>query len=398
LGRPKKEKPNHGKYFEVKKTIGHKMNGDPIRKSFYSETSRSDADKQGKDWIVAQKVAEQAGEAFIGKEYTFSEWAKKWLEIYKKPNVDINTYKLSYEQSVNNHLIPFFGKAKMNNIQEINVKEFFDLKSFLSESVLKKLHMCLWGIFESGIENDICRKNPVKRVHVKSKRAKNVKHVYSETQIQKVKELAKNKIPEAYMILCSGVRRGEVLGFKWTDFHKDKKYISVSRALADIQDKAHRDDPENAAHGIKENPPKWNSFRDIPLSDECVAFIDGLPKNGEYIFPQKSGKPQSPNTWSGKLKRFMVEIHSNNPDIPILSPHELRHTFGTSLRRHGVDIYTIQKVMGHKSVEMTANIYVKNELDSLRRGLKLGASVVQVSYRRKYRAKRNKKEATQDTK
>ena len=32
-------------------------------------------------------------------------------------------------------------------------------------------------------------------------------------------------------------------------------------------------------------------------------------------------------------------------DIPRLTAHELRHTYGTYLRRHGVDIYTIQKYL-----------------------------------------------------
>ena len=34
--------------------------------------------------------------------------------------------------------------------------------------------------------------------------------------------------------------------------------------------------------------------------------------------------------------------------------HELRHTHGTYLRRHGVDIYSIAKILGHKDVEVTA--------------------------------------------
>lgn len=39
--------------------------------------------------------------------------------------------------------------------------------------------------------------------------------------------------------------------------------------------------------------------------------------------------------------------------IPILTPHELRHTYGTLLRENGVDIYTIQKVMGHSDISVT---------------------------------------------
>ena len=377
MGRPKKEKPNHGKYFEVKKTVGHKLNGDPVRKSFYSPTSKDDAREQAKKWMVEKEVSERTGEAFIEKDIAFAEWAKKWLEVYKKPNVDGNTYHLTYEQNVNNHLIPYFGKADIKSIKPIDVQEFFDKNSHFSNSVLKKLHMCLNGIFETAIENDVCRKNPARHIKVKSERKKNTKHVYSDEQIQKVKIYFKLRMPEIYVTLCTGVRRGELLGFEWSDFNVTKKCISVNRALADIQNGVKKTENlqiENlVAPGIKENPPKWNSYRTIPLDDDCIALIESLPHNGKYIFARKNGLPQSPNTWSRKLKQHMIEMHNANPDIPVLSPHELRHTFGTALRRRGVDIYTIQKIMGHKDINMTSEIYVHNELDILRKdmGLKI---------------------------
>lgn len=77
MGRPKKEKPNHGNLYEIKITVGHKLNGDPIRKSFYSPTSKDDARKQAKQWQVKKAVSECTGKVFIEKDMTFAEWAKK---------------------------------------------------------------------------------------------------------------------------------------------------------------------------------------------------------------------------------------------------------------------------------------------------------------------------------
>jgi integrase len=383
MGRPKKEKPNHGKLYEVKVTVGHNLHGEPIRKSFYSRISKEDARQRAEKWKIEKAIAEQTGQTFIDKDTTFAEWAKKWLEVYKKPNVDENTYHLTYEQNVNNHLIPFFGKADMKAIKPIDIQEFFDSLSGFSDSVLKKLHMCLNGIFESAIENDICNKNPVRHIKAKSTRKKNTKHVYSEQQIEKVKMYCKSRMPEVFVLLSSGLRRGELLGLKWSDFDKDEKCITVNRALADIQSRHTKESDHVVAPGIKENPPKWNSYRTIPIDNECADLIDSLPRNGEYIFSNNDGKPQSPNTWSQKLKRFMTKMNKEYPDIPILSAHELRHTYGTMLRRRGVDIYTIQKIMGHKDIKMTSEIYVHNELETLRKGLKLGTNVVQVSYEQK---------------
>ena len=67
----------------------------------------------------------------------------------------------------------------------------------------------------------------------------------------------------------------------------------------------------------------------------------------------------------------MANIQKEYPDIPSLTAHELRHTYGTQLRRKGVDIYTIQKVLGHKDINVTSEIYVHNELEALRKALNL---------------------------
>ncbi len=69
-------------------------------------------------------------------------------------------------------------------------------------------------------------------------------------------------------------------------------------------------------------------------------------------------------------KKFMTEM-SHILKIPYLTPHELRHTFGSVLYERGVDIYTISKVMGHADISITAKVYVHSTAESLRKGLKL---------------------------
>ena len=69
MGRPKKEKPNHATgMYEVKVTIGHTFDGKPIRKSFYSSTSKAAAKAKAEDYKINQAVSKQTGEAIISKE------------------------------------------------------------------------------------------------------------------------------------------------------------------------------------------------------------------------------------------------------------------------------------------------------------------------------------------
>ena len=61
-------------------------------------------------------------------------------------------------------------------------------------------------------------------------------------------------------------------------------------------------------------------------------------------------------------KRFASRL----PEQLRVTSHELRHSYGSQLWRHGVDIYTIQKLLGHKNIEITAQIYVHADTESLR--------------------------------
>jgi len=199
-------------------------------------------------------------------------------------------------------------------------------------------------------------KNPAKGITPVSQIAKRDKRVFTKEEIEKVINAAQFAMPEIVILLETGLRRGELLGLKWTDIDFINKTISVNRSMA-----------RKSGGGTEEHPPKWNSYRMNPLSEKSEQILKRIKRNGEFVFPKEDGSAQYPDEWSKKEQRFMKSLSAN---IPWLTPHELRHTYGTNLRRNGVDIYTIQKLMGHKDVNITSQTYVKNEVETLRDSLK----------------------------
>lgn len=120
--------------------------------------------------------------------------------------------------------------------------------------------------------------------------------------------------------------------------------------------------------GLKTNPPKRESYRTIPIDDTLLERLT-MPysvKVSLYVYPNPKGAVQSPVVFSCNLARHMDKLP---PDITRLTVHEMRHTYGTALRRRGVDIYTIQKIMGHKDIKMTSELYVHNEAEELKKAL-----------------------------
>lgn len=216
MGRPKKEKPNHATgMYEVKVTVGHTFDGKPIRKSFYSSISKEAAKAKAEQYKINQAVYEQTGENIIEPTaITFETWANKWLESYKKNTVKEQTYLFTYKSNVEKYLIPYFKKARLTNIKQIDIQKYFNTvknpinDSPLSHSVLDKHKMILKSIFDAAIDNDLCYKNPVKNIKYPHVSEKEDKHVYSRKQKEDVIAYSKkqNRL-DIIILLETGLRR-----------------------------------------------------------------------------------------------------------------------------------------------------------------------------------------------
>lgn len=356
MARPKAPTPNRkDNRFEVKVTDGRAFDGTLKRKSFYSTKSLADAKRRADEYRAQKAAATLAGISFVGGSCPFDEFATKWLNTYKKPFVDENTFRTTYHGIVVGHLIPYFGSQPMDRIYAIDIQNLYAQYENSSHSLISKIKLCLRGIFDAGIENHVCSTNPAKSKLVSAQMGKvGEKDVYSQEEIEQVEKYFMCSFPDIVLLLNTGMRRGELLGCRRSDISLKNRSLNVQRSIADVA----------GGDRVKVNSPKWKSYRTIPLNDMAIRAIMHIPNNGEILLPTKEGKYQSPNSWSRKFHRHMKQMHEDI-GVKILHPHELRHTYGTELRRRNIDIYTIQKILGHKDVNLTAGTYVKNEFDIL---------------------------------
>lgn len=365
MGRPKKEAPNRndGRY-EVKVTVGKDFNGKLIRKSFYSYISKADAMAQAEQYKINKAVHDITGEAPEAPVTAFSTWATKWLETYKKGTVKEHTYLFTYKSNVEKYLIPFFGKAHLADIKQIDVQRYFntvkkDNGEPLAKATLDMQKMILKSIFEAAIDNDLCYKNPVKNITYQKVSDKAEKHVWTKEQAQIAEKYCKYCLRlDIVVYLNTGIRRSELIGLKWSDIDFDNNTMHIQRAIVQTKGKV-----------VIDKPKSKTSDRYIPFSEDFGNYLKRFRNDNEYVLGTNGY--MNPGTYSSKyFPQFMKEL-SEMTGVPELTPHELRHTYGTIKREEGVDIYTIQRVMGHSDISVTASIYVHNDLEVLRRQLKL---------------------------
>jgi len=99
---------------------------------------------------------------------------------------------------------------------------------------------------------------------------------------------------------------------------------------------------------------KGNKQRDIPILEQTRKLIEQFiekndPKN--YLF-EKNGEKLSQNSLRYLINKTFLRVGIK------VTPHQLRHSFATSLLNHGASIADVSELLGHKSMA-TTQIYTK---------------------------------------
>ena len=338
--------------YEVQKVIGHTIDGKPIRKSFYGKT-KGEANAKYDKWVEQQARGET-----LTRTTSLSDWAIKWAEIYKEPNVSSATYKTTYLYAIESYIIPYFRSTKISDIRKSDIQKFFRDNKNKSSAVLKKVKLVLNQIFEDAIDDGLCHINPCRGVKLGKEKRVVEKQVYSSKEVAKILDYAKTHKYgiDIAILLNTGVRRGELLGLRWEDFDFKECILKIERAVK--------------ANGTLGDPKSEAGKREIPFDKYLKEFLLPMRSIG-FVIKNSTGGFMQPNNWDHRRYKQFMDSASAELSIPRLSAHELRHTYGTLLRERGVDIYTIQKVMGHSDIRVTADRYVHNDIDTLKKALGL---------------------------
>lgn len=196
-----------------------------------------------------------------------------------------------------------------------------------------------WKYLESSPAEGV---KPLKTEDVKPRR------FLVEAECKKLlKHSSKELYPIFYMLLNTGMRRSELVNLEWTDIDLDKSTIKIRR---------------------KEFWKPKTGEREIPISPGLFGVFSNLPKKGDFVFIGDGGR-QIGADW---LRNQLVKT-AKKASIPDLTgPHDLRHTFASRLFEKGVDAPSVQRLMGHSSIETTM-IYTHQTSDHLKEAVgKLG--------------------------
>ncbi|MEO0124515.1 MAG: tyrosine-type recombinase/integrase [candidate division WOR-3 bacterium] len=283
------------------------------------------------------------------KEVLFDNLCAEYLN-FSKANKAAQSYRRD-QVNVKNLLKSFSGKL----VSEISAYELERYKSLRVKEVtpasVNRELSCIKHMFNKAVQWGYLKENPLRLV-MKFKEPPGRVRYLTEEEIDKLLDCCANHLrPIVVTALNTGMRKGEILNLRWSDVDLKNRVITLKRT-------------------------KNNEIRMVPINQVLYNELLKIEKRygSQYVFADKNGKPYGDikNGFNHALKRAGIS------DFRF---HDLRHTFASRLVMVGVDIRTVQELMGHKDIKMTmryshlSNLHLREAVKKLEYGTNLAQGI-----------------------
>jgi len=284
---------------------------------------------------------------------------ENFLEVLaSEKGLAVNT-RISYKNDILQFLVFLEkNKKKINEIKPFDIEKFISkfTTQGLEKSTISRKMSALSHFFIFLLEENIIKSNPIHELDL-PKQIKKLPKILSVDQVEKLikssrEDQSVNGIRLNTMIeilYATGIRVSELVEMKLSATYAEKNFLLIQG--------------------------KGNKERLVPISENTEDKIkDYLKIRNEFINNDTESKWLFPSKQSSKghitrqrfnqlLQTLCERVNLNNIRI---SPHKLRHAFATHLLTNGVDLRSLQQMLGHADIS-TTQIYTHVLKDRLKK-------------------------------
>lgn len=316
----------------------------------------TEAEVAAKKAILERDLKE--GRRVLSKNTLVKDWTVKCIETYKTGQ-NANTRK-KYMARIQHCILEQIGEMRLCDVKPLDVQGVMNLQTGKSPTQVKEVFQALRFIFGKAKINGLIYQDPTEGLE-KPKMAK-VDTRRALTPEERAVVIRVGSTDRRYylfllMLLC-GCRPAEAQECRGSDLFIDHSILWLH------------------IRGTK------NRFADrsVPVPEQLAHLIYDTPR-AEYIACSSLGNPITTENrarlWKSFVRAVNIELgckmyrNALIPPLPFaedIVPYCLRHEYCTELARQGVDLRIAQRLMGHSSIEMTANVYTnltQNDMSEL---------------------------------
>lgn len=336
-------------------------NANGERKTIYRTVRGRKVDAEG---VLAEMLsAHRTGQLVEPQRTTFGEYLKVWLA---SQSVSAKTLERQTE-IVEKHLVAALGTHPIQKLRVQHVDQYYrdaltsgrrDGMGGLSAQTVVHHHRVVFAALRHAVKKRVIARNVAEDADVPSP-ARHEVRALDEGQVARVIIASENSIWHVPILLAAttGLRRGEVLGLRWSDVDLERAKVHIGQVLQQV----------GKAISVKE-PKTDGSRRAVVLPAIAVDTLRrhraaqgeqrlalGLPRDDQaLVFTNALGEPLKPSNFTKAFEHIV-----RRAGVPVVSLHALRHSHASHLLRSGINPKVVSERLGHSKVNITLDLYSK---------------------------------------
>lgn len=196
--------------------------------------------------------------------WTVEAYLKHWLDAVVKPHKAPKTYQ-GYELVVRRHILPTLGRKRLKSLSVPDVRNFVQSlqQGGMGARGIQQTHAVLRNALQSAMRDELVFRNVAKLVQVKTPRYEVGRGLSVEQARTLLRDSKSDRLHALYVLaVYLGLRRGELLGLRWSNVDLDQELVQVTHTLQRVDGQ------------LRFQPPKTQtSRRTVPLPAPCVEAL-----------------------------------------------------------------------------------------------------------------------------
>ena len=244
------------------------------------------------------------------------------------------------------HLLTAFGGCPLRELGVERIDRFRGRLGHLSPKTVSNILTLLGTMLRLARDLEWIDRLPrIDKPKVRSG-AEDYSWLRSAGEIERLLRAARDYGEHAFVLYATavytGLRQGELAALAWDRVDLERRLITVDRSF--------------------KGPTKGGRVRYVPILDVLLPVLRAwrlLGGGSGLVFPNERGRMQTPGAriFKDRFHRVLDAAGFERPvvgrQVHYIRFHDLRHTFASHWVMRGGDLFKLQKILGHKSIEMT---------------------------------------------
>ena len=352
-----------GRRFEVRYL---KPDGRSSRKRGFAR--KKDAELWMAEHVTAAKasdmfVSHEAGMVTVGQLY--EQFVAERSPIWKPSQAH------TVDSRWRTHISPAFGDIPVSKITRAMLQDWVSgLAERRSASLTCTTANILSGVLDLAVQDRRITRNPMDGVTLPRRpRKKAVRTYLTAPQLMRLadeclhgRRLGVQRRALVLLLGFCGLRWGEMCALRVGDVDYCRGRVEVRSNLVRV------------GTGWVEGSPKNGEVRSVPMPQvvaEAMRVVTEGRDPEERVFAGPDGEPPRPQSVTGaRSNRTWYASALRRAGVPMVSPHELRHTAASIAVHAGANVKALQRMLGHATASMTLDVYADlfdSDLDDVAR-------------------------------